>query len=315
MQPCAPEPLTIMKHIAEQFVLPLCETSPDTNAVHRPVKRTQLSKVVLEPKEAFKTEEIQANGQGGQGCRGANQCCGQIAAGEPEVVDGEAEGNVGISRASSAPARRHPLEEKWGTNWWTILDAIAASPDLSQRGVRGLLAEHEFYNRVLANMTLPWIGSRAVEKKHGEGTGSIDWLLTKGEHTVTIQVKMQRFSKGVVVIDEKGQGLVETQKTRTRGNNKERRYEYGEFDILAVSLWPSTQDWTRFMYIPDFCLPHAKGKRNLIAAFHPVPLKVISHYYWTDSLEEAFEYVIQRRKPLTPDGHCGVIEVVKDVAH
>lgn len=202
---------------------------------------------------------------------------------------------------------RHSLELLWGTDWWTILDAIAAAPDLSQRGVRGLLAEHEFHNRILAKLPAPWKAGRAQEKKHGEGTGSVDWMISKGEHSFSIQVKMQRLSKGAVII-ENGQGLVETQKTRTRGKTKERRYEYGEFDILAVSLWPVTRNWKDFMYIPDDCLPHAKGKRNLIAPFHPVPLKRAPAYYWTDSIEEVFEYAKQFSKSNIVDSQPPVVQ-------
>jgi hypothetical protein len=167
------------------------------------------------------------------------------------------------------------------------------------------LAEHEFRNRILAKLPAPWKYGRAQEKKHGEGTGSVDWMISKGEYSFSIQVKMQRFSKGKVII-ENGQGLVETQKTRTRGKNKERRYEYGEFDILAVSLWPFTRDWSKFMYIPDDCLPNARGKRNLIAPFHPVPLKRAPSYYWTESIEEAFDYAVQFHKQKVIDAQPSV---------
>jgi hypothetical protein len=35
----------------------------------------------------------------------------------------------------------HPLEEEWGTTAEAILTAIARSSDLTQRGIRGILAE------------------------------------------------------------------------------------------------------------------------------------------------------------------------------
>jgi hypothetical protein len=43
----------------------------------------------------------------------------------------------------------HPLETKWNTKWELILDAIARAEDISQRGLRGLIAEAAFEAKVL----------------------------------------------------------------------------------------------------------------------------------------------------------------------
>lgn len=45
--------------------------------------------------------------------------------------------------------------------------------------------------------------------------------------------------------------MTETQKTRTDNDGdgeKTRPYRYGEFDVLAVSMQPSTGKWDRYMY-------------------------------------------------------------------
>jgi hypothetical protein len=42
----------------------------------------------------------------------------------------------------------HPLEAEWNTSAEAILEAISRSPDLTQRGIRGILAEASFFTLV-----------------------------------------------------------------------------------------------------------------------------------------------------------------------
>ena len=47
---------------------------------------------------------------------------------------------------------RHPLEEKWDIDAETILTAIYRSTDLTQRGMRGILAEAVFERDILPSV-------------------------------------------------------------------------------------------------------------------------------------------------------------------
>ena len=46
----------------------------------------------------------------------------------------------------------HPLEQKWNTTAEAILTAIARSTDLTQRGVRGILAEATFEEIIILKL-------------------------------------------------------------------------------------------------------------------------------------------------------------------
>lgn len=171
----------------------------------------------------------------------------------------------------------HALETKWGVPAETILDAIAGAGDLTQRGVRGVLAEHQFRN-VLDKLPPPW--TIAADKSH-----STDFALTDGHGgmLVTIQVKMQALSAGVPKLDDTGWAMVETQKSRYRGTGhaRTRLYAYDDFDILAVSLWPSTKDWGKFMFAYNHALAPSR-RRGQMAGWQSVPPK--PNDLWTDDL-------------------------------
>lgn len=96
--------------------------------------------------------------------------------------------------------------------------------------------------------------------------------------------------------------LVEVQRTRT-GKRKvkteggsvdveealTRPYKFGAFDILAVSLWPSTKDWTKFRYtVGNWLVPHATDK-SLMATFQPVAMSPNSH--WTDDFSQVVAWL------------------------
>jgi hypothetical protein len=76
--------------------------------------------------------------------------------------------------------------------------------------------------------------------------------------------------------------LVETQKTRTGrdgADNQTRPYRYGEFDVLAVSMQPSTGRWDRYMYILGrWLLPGRKAGE--VATLQPVAM--VPNEFWTD---------------------------------
>jgi len=78
--------------------------------------------------------------------------------------------------------------------------------------------------------------------------------------------------------------VVEVQKTKTgeRNGEKTRPYRFGDFDILAVNLHPSTGDWKRFVYtVGNWLLPRPQ-QLGLIEVFQPV--RNCPDEYWTDDL-------------------------------
>lgn len=117
------------------------------------------------------------------------------------------------------------------------------------------------------------------------GDAAYDFLVEDAVVSVSIQVKMQRKERGVPKV-RKGKYVVETQ--RTRGGKDHltglatRPYRFGEFDILAVSMHPSTGDWNTFMYTVGKWLRPRPGSPELLDVFQPVS-RVVNED-WTDDL-------------------------------
>jgi hypothetical protein len=214
---------------------------------------------------------------------------------------------------------RHELEQKWGIGYETVLTAIYRSQDIVQRGVRGVVAEAVFLEKVVPTIkgwdNLPVIGDLPY-----------DFMLREQgrNRTVKIQVKLQRTRKGEPdVMPSVYSGItykVEVQKTRsgkkrkqgrdapsasseTESNNtvQTRPYQFGDFDILAVSMQPSTRDWTRFMYtVGSWLIPRSKAdEKHLIMIMQPVspsPTDV-----WTDSIDECIRWLLSGERRLVFD--------------
>jgi hypothetical protein len=176
----------------------------------------------------------------------------------------------------------HRLEADLNTQAEVILEAMARSSDLTMRGIRGIIAEAAFLVDVLQKLD----GWRIVEIV---GDAPYDFLIEDGVGRVSIQVKMQRRQKGTPFV-RGGKFVVETQRTRTgkdSAGGATRPYRFGEFDILAVSLHPSTNDWATFAYTVGTWLRPRLGDPNLLEVFQPIPSS--SNEDWTDSLETCIE--------------------------
>jgi len=197
----------------------------------------------------------------------------------------------------------HPLEHEWGIDADTILSAISRSSELTKRGVRGILAEAVFVNEVTP--TVASSGWRAIDFS---GDHPYDALLKKGDLAARIQVKLQRLEEGVPKLYypkhyERGSlFVVEVQKTRT-GEKTARKttpgteatitttesvtvstrpYGFGDFDILAVNMHPSSGNWRNFRYtVASWLLPRA-ANTSLIEIFQPVA--ATPNDVWTDDL-------------------------------
>lgn len=193
----------------------------------------------------------------------------------------------------------HPLEQEWGTTAEAILTAIARSNDLTQRGIRGILAEATFEETVLPKIeesgwkTIPIVGDQAY-----------DFIIKKSNLSVRIQVKLQRRERLVPkVYSARARAalkcpsgtmyVVEVQKTRTgnRKGQKTRPYRFGDFDILAVNLHPSTGDWKRFIFtVAGWLLPRSNDS-DLIEIYQPVPL--CPDEYWTNDFNLSVDWFVK----------------------
>ena len=130
-----------------------------------------------------------------------------------------------------------------------------------------------------------------------EGNFAFDYKLDDGAGPISVQVKLQRSERGAPVVkngERFGFGpevfMTETQKTRTGTDGQEnqtRPYRYGEFDILAVSMQPSTGTWDRYMYtLGRWLLPGKKA--GDMATLQPVAKE--SNEFWTDDFRTAAQW-------------------------
>lgn len=188
----------------------------------------------------------------------------------------------------------HPLEVSWGVPAEVILEAISRSSDLSQRGVRGLIAEAYFEMRVLP-MHPEWIDETPP------GIHPYDFLLRRGTERVRIQVKSQRRTAHQPMTARQAYRrfsasklVVETQKTRAGIDDKgasTRPYRFDEFDILAVSMEASTGDWTQFRYTVTRWLLPFPDDPSLLLKFQPVSIEPDAD--WTDVLNVAIDWFLR----------------------
>ncbi len=196
----------------------------------------------------------------------------------------------------------HQLEADWRVPAEVILEAIARSPDLSQRGVRGLIAE-AYFDQVVAGGVAGWV------KDTPPGNHPFDCRLTHGDKSIRIQVKSQRRKGGRAMRANEAyrhlspeKYVVETQKTRAGLDDKgadTRPYRFGEFDLLAVSMEAATGDWTQFRYTVERWLLARTDNPTLLLKFQPVSLAPDDD--WTDSLTTAIEwYLSDQRRTISP---------------
>jgi hypothetical protein len=205
----------------------------------------------------------------------------------------------------------HELEKRWGVAADVILDAIEKSSDLTKRGLRGILAEAIFESDIVPRLKDGWT---AAEINRDEDL-PYDSLLIKGDRRVRIQVKLQRSEKGEPKLfhprhyEEGSLYVVEVQKTRTgttvikeplpdsgqklkiRKSTTEdtRPYRFGQFDILAVNMQPSTKDWNSFRYtLGDWLLPR-EHEPTKVAIFQPVAKT--PNDVWTDDLATCLRWL------------------------
>lgn len=185
--------------------------------------------------------------------------------------------------------RIHRIEREWNTSADVILEALARSGELTRRMFKGILAEAACKVDIIDKLT-GWNDATP------EGSHAFDFVVERAGERVTIQTKLQRKEGGQVKFYKKSRYfVVETQKTRKgddSGGGSTRPYRFGEFDILAVSLEPSTGDWARFRFtVGDWLIPR-RDNADFIAVLQPVA--PAPNDEWTDDLPTAIEWL--RRK-------------------
>jgi hypothetical protein len=190
----------------------------------------------------------------------------------------------------------HPLEQEWGVSAEIILSAISRSSDLTKRGVRGIIAEAVFERETLVFLK-GWEAVRFMDDR------PYDFLIrSTADNTreARIQVKLQRMKTQRAMLASEanrhypqGMYVVEVQKTRggidLQTNADTRPYRFGEFDILAVNMHPSTKDWRKFLFtLSRWLLPRTVDV-GLVEIFQPVAPS--PNNVWTDNLETCLHWL------------------------
>lgn len=183
----------------------------------------------------------------------------------------------------------HEFEQIIGAPAEMILEAIHRAPELTRRMLRGVIADAAFRTFVV-----PAVAAQGWRDVTPEGNFAYDYMMEDSQGRVSVQVKLQRSERGTPVVRDgvrygfEGEVfMTETQKTRTGndgGGEKTRPYRYGEFDILAVSMQPSTGKWDHYRYTLGRWLLPGKGE-NEMATLQPVSMK--PNGFWTDDFSTA----------------------------
>lgn len=186
----------------------------------------------------------------------------------------------------------HEFEAVIGAPAEMILEAVHRAPELTRRMLRGVIADAAFRTFVI-----PLVATHGWCDVTPEGNFAFDYKMDDGAGPVTLQVKLQRSERGAPVVksgERFGFGLevfmAETQKTRTGTDgeaNQTRPYRYGEFDILAVSMQPSTGKWDLYMYTLGRWLLSGK-KEGEMATLQPVAK--VPNQFWTDDFRTAAQW-------------------------
>ena len=191
----------------------------------------------------------------------------------------------------------HPLEQelhaKRRDHPWK---RYARAGGLTLRMMRGVIAEAAFGVEIVERLK-NWKSIPA------SGDPAYDFLLKDRKGPVRVQVKLQRSKKGSPWLANQANRtfralpadmyVVEIQKTR--GGKKKntgaatRPYRFGEFDLLAVALYPSTRKWDTFMYtVGDWLIPDPLDNTVI---FKYQPVASTANEDWTDDFQLAVAWM------------------------
>jgi len=188
----------------------------------------------------------------------------------------------------------HPLEADLGAPAEVILESFSRAGPLTRRMIRGVIAEAAFALEVVAKLE-GWADVTPA------GEHAYDLLLRDNQGPdVRVQVKLQRSEGGKPLVTRSGKLLrggmyiAETDKSRrgTKAGEATRGYRFGSFDILAVSLFPSTGDWSRFRYTVERWLLPRPDNPDWMYKYQPVAMAPNDD--WTDDFETAVRWLRSR---------------------
>ena len=187
----------------------------------------------------------------------------------------------------------HPIEDQLNIVAEIILEAIHKDQTgLTFRMMRGVIAEAAFEFEILSHLS----GWNQVTP---DGDLPFDYLLSDKSGSVSVKVKLQSSINFQPMTAKKANRnfpanmfVVETQKTRggidavTKENT--RPYRFGEFNIIAVSMQPSTGMWNKFLYtVSDWLIADPKDAKTIFK-FQPLP--AAPNDDWTDDFETAVKW-------------------------
>jgi hypothetical protein len=146
----------------------------------------------------------------------------------------------------------HRLEQSFHAAAEVILEAIDRAGGLTVRMFRGVMAGAAFDVHVADQLAgwqrIPITGDLPFDTHLRDVTGDVhvQVKLQRSESnrpmTGADAPKKMKFSDQMFVV-----GTQKSRKGQKKGKST-RPYRFGEFDILAVSLYPSTQRWNMFRY-------------------------------------------------------------------
>lgn len=209
--------------------------------------------------------------------------------------------NMVLYEALHARYGQHPLEKVIGMSAEVLLQVISIVREqngMTWRMLRGVIAEIIWGVTELVKLQ-QWKDNTPA------GDLPFDYLVSDGRGDVRVQVKLQRSTAGkpmfyreVVKFCSGDYYCVETQKTRggidVSTGEQTRSYRFGEFDILAVSLQPSTGKWDDFIYtVADWLLPDEKYPLR-INKYQPVDIQ--GSDYWTKDFNLVVYWLRQQEK-------------------
>jgi hypothetical protein len=174
-----------------------------------------------------------------------------------------------IVRRKRTTSARHALEETFHLTSQDLLEIIANRKRLTV-AVRGGVAEHHLLKALESDKSI--LGVRPVD---ADGPPDVIAILGRGRR-VRVECKNGEERKY-----KNGDGRVELQKTRaSKGNPASRYYEPGQFDVLAVCLWPPTGP-PKFVYRNTRDLPRHADFPDRLAVMHHIDAT------WSQRLEDA----------------------------
>jgi hypothetical protein len=217
------------------------------------------------------------------------------------------EERAALFRELRAEHRIHEFEAVIGAPAEMILEAVHRAPELTRRMLRGVIADAAFRTFVV-----PAVAPYGWRDVTPVGNFAYDYTLADDVGPITVQVKLQRSERGAPVVRNGGRFgfgsevfMTETQKTRTGTDGDEkltRPYRYGEFDVLAVSMQPSTGRWDRYLYTLGRWLLPGKHEGEM-ATLQPVTKD--PGEFWTDDFRTVAQWFrVQdtgKRMTLTPN--------------